>query len=102
LAAPLPLDDATAIRRRDLETLELEEFEASETQREWLLNFVIVGAGPTGVELARAIGEFPPQPVTSRPPVGPSTSPGRRTRRSSPDSGRGAGHVAKREPVKIT
>ena len=48
------VDDATAIRRRVLEAFERAEIASSEVERQRLLNFVIVGAGPTGVELARA------------------------------------------------
>ncbi|MBL8211999.1 MAG: NAD(P)/FAD-dependent oxidoreductase [Bryobacterales bacterium] len=51
------LEDATEIRRRLLFAFEAAEREASpELRREWL-TFVIVGGGPTGVELAGAIGE---------------------------------------------
>jgi NADH dehydrogenase len=52
------VDDATAIRRRVLEAFERAEIATSETERQRLLNFVIVGAGPTGVELAGAIAEL--------------------------------------------
>jgi NADH dehydrogenase FAD-containing subunit len=41
-----------------LEAFERAEMAVSETEREQLLNFVIVGAGPTGVELAGAIAEL--------------------------------------------
>ena len=47
------VDDATAIRWRVLEAFERAEIATSEAERQRLLNFVIVGAGPTGVELAR-------------------------------------------------
>jgi NADH:ubiquinone reductase (H+-translocating) len=50
------VDDATSIRGRLLETFERAEVAASEAER--LLNFVIVGGGPTGVELAGAIAEL--------------------------------------------
>ena len=50
------VDDATAIRRRVLETFERAEVATSAAER--LLNFVIVGGGPTGVELAGAIAEL--------------------------------------------
>jgi NADH:ubiquinone reductase (H+-translocating) len=52
------VDDATVIRRRVLEAFERAEIATSETERQRLLNFVIVGAGPTGVELAGAIAEL--------------------------------------------
>src|SRR5258708_25482858 len=50
------LDDATQIRRRIL--LAFERAEASPAEAETLLTFVIVGAGPTGVELAGIIAEL--------------------------------------------
>src|SRR6202030_1813578 len=50
------VDDATAIRRRVLEAFERAEIAKSEAERQHLLNFVVVGAGPTGVGLAGAIG----------------------------------------------
>jgi NADH dehydrogenase len=50
------IDDATAIRRRVLETFE--RAEVAERENERLLNFVVVGGGPTGVELAGAIAEL--------------------------------------------
>ena len=52
------IDDATAIRRRILRAFEAAEMEPDATQRERLLRFVIVGAGPTGVELAGTIAEL--------------------------------------------
>jgi NADH:ubiquinone reductase (H+-translocating) len=52
------VEDATSIRRRVLEAFERAEIAPSETERQHLLNFVIVGAGPTGVELAGAIAEL--------------------------------------------
>ncbi|MBI3679944.1 MAG: NAD(P)/FAD-dependent oxidoreductase [Acidobacteria bacterium] len=52
------VEDATEIRRRMLFAFEAAELELSpETRRQWL-TFVIVGAGPTGVELAGALGEI--------------------------------------------
>lgn len=49
------IEDALAIRRRMLLAFEAAEREPDETlRREWL-TFVIVGAGPTGVELAGAL-----------------------------------------------
>lgn len=52
------IDDATLIRRRLLLAFERAEncMDAAEQQR--LLSFVVVGAGPTGVELAGAIAEL--------------------------------------------
>jgi NADH dehydrogenase len=52
------IDDATAIRRRILNAFEAAEMETEAAQRERLLRFVIVGAGPTGVELAGTIAEL--------------------------------------------
>ncbi len=52
------IDDATAIRRRILTAFELAETEADPARRRRLLNFVIVGGGPTGVEMAGAIAEL--------------------------------------------
>jgi NADH dehydrogenase len=52
------LEDATAIRRRVLMSLELAEREQDAARRAALLTFAIVGGGPTGVELAGAIGEL--------------------------------------------
>ncbi|MFT3809900.1 MAG: NAD(P)/FAD-dependent oxidoreductase [Micropepsaceae bacterium] len=52
------LDDATAIRRRILDAFERAEVAKDAAAREALLTFVIVGAGPTGVEMAGAIAEL--------------------------------------------
>jgi NADH dehydrogenase len=52
------LEDATAIRRRILLSFERAEREADAARRAALLTFVIVGGGPTGVELAGAIAEL--------------------------------------------
>jgi NADH:ubiquinone reductase (H+-translocating) len=52
------IDDATAIRRRVLLAFEQAEAATDEMERRRLLNFVIVGGGPTGVELAGAIAEL--------------------------------------------
>jgi NADH dehydrogenase len=52
------LEDATSIRRRILLSFERAEREADPVRRAALLNFVIVGGGPTGVELAGAIAEL--------------------------------------------
>jgi len=52
------LDDATAMRGRMLLAFERAEGEADPTERKALLTFVIVGGGPTGVELAGAVAEF--------------------------------------------
>jgi NADH dehydrogenase len=52
------LEDATSIRRRILLAFERAERETDAGRREALLTFVIVGGGPTGVELAGAIAEL--------------------------------------------
>jgi NADH dehydrogenase/putative oxidoreductase len=52
------IEDATAVRRRMLTAFERAESAADETERRRLLTFVIVGGGPTGVELAGAIAEL--------------------------------------------
>jgi NADH dehydrogenase len=52
------LEDATSIRRRILLSLERAEHETDPERRAALLTFVIVGGGPTGVELAGAIAEL--------------------------------------------
>jgi NADH dehydrogenase FAD-containing subunit/uncharacterized membrane protein YphA (DoxX/SURF4 family) len=55
------IDDATAIRRRILVAFELAESCADDAERTALLTFVVVGAGPTGVELSGAIAELASQ-----------------------------------------
>jgi NADH dehydrogenase len=52
------IDDALEIRRRVLIAFEAAEREEDEAQRNALLTFVIVGAGPTGAELAGALSEI--------------------------------------------
>jgi NADH dehydrogenase len=52
------IDDATYIRRRILLAFEKAETEADPQERARLLNFVVVGGGPTGVEMAGAIAEL--------------------------------------------
>jgi len=52
------LEDALEIRRRILLAFERAERETDESRRKALLTFVIVGGGPTGVELAGAIAEI--------------------------------------------
>src|SRR5437588_796572 len=48
---------ATAIRRKILQAFEMAERETDPEKRKALLTFVLVGAGPTGVEMAGAIGD---------------------------------------------
>ncbi|CDX57579.1 FAD-dependent pyridine nucleotide-disulfide oxidoreductase [Mesorhizobium plurifarium] len=52
------LEDATAIRRRILLAFEQAEREADPAKRQALLTLVIIGGGPTGVELAGTIVEL--------------------------------------------
>src|SRR5579859_928217 len=52
------LEDALEIRRRILVAFEKAERETDAARRKELLTFVIVGGGPTGVELAGAISEI--------------------------------------------
>jgi NADH:quinone reductase (non-electrogenic) len=52
------VEDATEIRRRVLLAFELAEREMVETGAHPVLNFVIIGGGPTGVELAGAISDI--------------------------------------------
>ncbi len=52
------IEDATEIRRRILTAFEAAERTTNHDERHRLLNFVIVGAGPTGVELAGALAEI--------------------------------------------
>jgi NADH dehydrogenase len=52
------LEDATTLRRRILVAFERAEREADPVRRAALLTFVIIGAGPTGVELAGTIAEL--------------------------------------------
>lgn len=52
------IEQATEIRRRVLTAYERAEIETDPELRRRLLTFVIVGGGPTGVELAGALGEL--------------------------------------------
>jgi NADH dehydrogenase len=52
------IEDATAIRSRILQAFESAEREPDSDERRAWLTFVIIGAGPTGVELAGALGEI--------------------------------------------
>jgi len=51
------IEDATEIRRRFLLAFERAELTADEAERRRLLTFVIVGGGPTGIEMAGAVAE---------------------------------------------
>jgi NADH:ubiquinone reductase (H+-translocating) len=52
------LEDATTIRRRILTAFERAERESDATRQAALLTFVVIGAGPTGVELVGTIAEL--------------------------------------------
>src|SRR6201990_602966 len=52
------LEDATTLRRRILVAFERAERETDPQRRAALMTFVIIGAGPTGVELAGTIAEL--------------------------------------------
>lgn len=58
------IEDAREIRQRVLTAFEKAEMAETEQDREAYLNFVIVGAGPTGVELAGAIAELAKETLT--------------------------------------
>lgn len=52
------VEQAEEIRRRILLAFETAERETNETEKRALLTFVIIGGGPTGVELAGAVSEI--------------------------------------------
>ncbi len=52
------IEDALEIRRRVLLAFELAERQAASGEGQMPLNFVVVGGGPTGVELAGALAEI--------------------------------------------
>jgi NADH:quinone reductase (non-electrogenic) len=52
------LESALAVRRHILRAFEAAELDPSHEQRAEWLTFVVVGAGPTGVEMAGQIGEI--------------------------------------------
>lgn len=52
------IEDAEEIRRRILMAFEKAEREPDPVKRQGLLTFVVVGAGPTGVEVAGALAEI--------------------------------------------
>ena len=55
------IEDATRIRRNILSAFEKAEIARDDTERKRLLTFVIIGGGPTGVEMAGAIAEIAQQ-----------------------------------------
>ena len=52
------IEDATELRRRILLAFERAEMEEDPDRRKALMTFVIVGGGPTGVEMAGAVAEL--------------------------------------------
>ncbi len=60
------LDDALAIRRRLLLAFEEAERETDPARQRFLLTFVLIGGGPTGVELAGALGELARQALNEQ------------------------------------
>jgi len=52
------VEEATEIRRRVLSAYEQAEMTTDPARQKMLLTFVVVGGGPTGVELAGALGEM--------------------------------------------
>lgn len=52
------IDDALHMRRRILKAFENAELEEDPEERQAWINFVIIGGGPTGVELAGSIAEL--------------------------------------------
>ena len=70
------IEDAVEIRRRVLLAFELAERQMLETGQQPALNFVVIGGGPTGVELAGAISDISRLYMTHRlPPHRPVARP---------------------------
>jgi NADH dehydrogenase len=59
------IDDATYLRRRILLAFERAENETDVEERRRLMTFVVVGGGPTGVEMAGAIAELAKRALAS-------------------------------------
>ena len=57
------IDDAIVVRDKVLSAFEAAEREPDEEKRKALLTFVLVGGGPTGVELAGAVAELTHKPL---------------------------------------
>lgn len=58
------VDDATRVRSKILLAFERAEVEMDKDRRQALLTFVVVGGGPTGVEMAGAIAELARSSIT--------------------------------------
>ncbi|HYD37196.1 MAG TPA: NAD(P)/FAD-dependent oxidoreductase [Allosphingosinicella sp.] len=58
------IEDATVVRRKVLLALERAETETDPERRKALLTFVVIGGGPTGVEMAGAIAELAQRSVS--------------------------------------
>ena len=63
------IDDATYLRRRILLAFERAENETDVDERRRLMTFVVVGGGPTGVEMAGAIAELAKRALAVRLPI---------------------------------
>jgi NADH dehydrogenase len=89
------LADATTIRERILLAMERAELSENEAERRRLLTFIIIGGGPTGVEMAGIIAE-----------LGKSAAPSDFRRISSNESRvlliEGADHLLSTFPVEIS
>jgi NADH:ubiquinone reductase (H+-translocating) len=59
------IDDATYLRRRILLAFEKAEAEDDAEERRKLLTFIVIGGGPTGVEMAGAIAELAKRALAS-------------------------------------
>jgi NADH dehydrogenase len=59
------LSDALALRKRIIETMKQASHTADPDERKHLVSFVIVGGGPTGVELTAELSEFVKQVARS-------------------------------------
>ena len=60
------MEDALEIRRRVFDAFEAAERTSDEDERRALLTFVVIGAGPTGVELAGALAEITRQTLSDQ------------------------------------
>ena len=80
------LEDAEEIRRRVLLSFERAERETDPVKRHAHLTFVVVGGGPTGVEVAGALAEIRRlRPAARLPAHRPARSHGDAARRRTPD-----------------